>query len=67
MTGEHFFGMLIIRIDDTETALFEQHALALHIFFKRRMLVRTDMIRLEIRENTDVKNKSSNAVHHESL
>ena len=49
------------------TALFEQKSLACLVFFKARMLVRSDMIRLKIGKNTYFKNKALGSVELESL
>lgn len=57
MIPDHILIMGIVTVDDTDSALLEQQSLAMHIISKILMLQRSDMIRLDIGENTVIKTK----------
>ena len=57
-------NIVSIHIYNTMFALFQKHALAMKIIVKIFMLIWTDMIRLNICENTIIKCKSWNSVKH---
>ena len=59
--------MFAVPVEDSNVALLEQQALAMHIVRKILMLIFSDVIRLKVRKYTDVKDKSRNAVKHQRL
>ena len=67
MIPDHILIMGIVTVDDTDSALLEQQSLAMHIISKILMLQRSDMIRLDIGENTVIKNKALRSVPRPSL
>ncbi len=58
----HILRVFVIAVYDPDAALTEQHSLALHIFFEACMFVRPDMVRRDIRKNSDVKCEAFAAV-----
>ena len=67
MTFQDFRKMLCISVYNADPALTEQQPLAVHIIFEAFMLRRSDMIRLNIRENANFKRNSCCTVQHQSL
>ena len=59
--------MGIIPVKNSYFALSEQHALTVKIIIKILVLIRADMIRLNIGENANVKSKAGSPVEHKSL
>ena len=59
--------ILVVRVEDTHSALPEQKALALQIVVEILVLVGADMIRGEICEDSQIEQKSLRSVQHQSL
>ena len=59
--------MFIIHIDDTKLTLLEQQSFAVHIVLKTCMFCRSDVIRLDVCENTDFKWNTCRPVQHQPL
>ena len=57
----------VIAVNNSYSALFEQHSFTSHVFFKRCMLIWSNMIRLNIGKNAIVKNKALCSMHHQTL
>ena len=67
MPLQHRLHMGIILIDDSQTALFKQKSFTELILFKICVFIGSDMIRLQIGENTDLKGKALRSVELQSL
>ena len=67
MALQDLLQMRIICIKDTLTALPKQQALTVNIICQILMLIRSDMIRLQIGKDTIIKNKAADTVKHQSL
>ena len=59
--------MLIVPVDDTHTALVEEHFLAFEIVLEIPVLVRPDVVWLDVGEDAVVKGESCCTVEHEAL
>ena len=57
----------IVTVCNPDAALFKQQTLTMRIFFKAPMLVRSDMIRLQICKNTEIEYKALGPVEHQRL
>ena len=67
MSFQYIFCMDVIKIGNTYAALFKQKSLAVHVFIKILVLIRTYMIRFNISKDTDVIDKSLASMKHKSL
>ena len=70
LTGMPFDNSLkvfIISVDNSHTTLPEQHRFASEIIIKILMLIRSDMVWLDICKNAEIKDKSLCSVKHQSL
>ena len=59
--------MLIISVNDSYLTLLKQQALTVNIIFKVLMLIGSDVVRLNVCEDSKVKDKALGSVKHESL
>ena len=59
--------VFIVTIYDTNLTLLEKHGFAVQIIIKILVLIRSDMIRFNICENSKIKHKSLCPVKHQSL
>ena len=57
----------IVTVCNPDAALLKQQTLTMRIFFKAPMLVRSDMIRLQICKNTEIEYKALGPVEHQRL
>ena len=63
----HLPPVSVVSVHNAHPALLEQKPLAMQIFFKAGMLIRPDMIRLDIRKNAEVKHEALASVLHQRL
>ena len=66
-TGEELIRIIRIEVDDADTGLFEDAALIVLVLLEIRMLVRSDMIRLDVREDAVVEGDRVDTVELEGL
>ena len=59
--------MLIVSIDDSYLTLLKQQTLAVNIILKVLMLIRSDVVRLNVGEDSEIKDKALGSVEHKSL
>ena len=64
---KHLIKMLVIAVHDTDAALAEQETFAVHVVFKALVLRGSDVIRLDVGKNTDLKRDTCGTVQHETL
>ena len=67
MPQKDLFKMRIIGIENAQPALLKQQALAVQIVVKILVLVGSDVIRLDIGKNADLKGHPVHTVHHQAL
>ena len=67
MSFNDLIKMLIVPVHDSYTALLEKHGFAMKIIIIILMLIRSDMVWLDIGKNTEIKDKSLSSVQHQSL
>ena len=59
--------MFVIHIDNAKLTLLEQQPFAVYIVFKTCVFCRSDVIRFNVRENTNLKRNACRPVQHQSL
>ena len=66
-SGEELIRIICIEIDDADTGLFEDAALIVLVLLEIRVLVRSDVIRLDVREDAIVEGDGVDTVELEGL
>ena len=59
--------MLIVTVDDSHAALIKEHLLALEVVLEITVLIRSDVVRFNVGEDTEVKGESCGPMEHEPL